>query len=145
VEIELMNNEDIENGVDVDSEERDMSFFFENLPGQLQELLLNDMKGIIPQRKTDIWYEDDERNIQIMRKNVKYTLNEECGEIWKNLNMHKQVSEIMELMQDKYKYESPEEINKFVVSFLLNAHFMDIVVLYPKEFSTENLSSIIDL
>lgn len=122
-------------------QEVDMSYFFNKLPGEIRELIIGNIKNLQPQRKTDIWYEDDDKNIWIMRKGNEYILPEESGIVWQLIDSDKTVKDICTEISKKYNESDVDKISKFVTTFLLNAHVLDIVILYPKEFVTTNLST----
>ena len=120
-------------------EELDYSHFFDMMPLPFQELLLEHIKELMPQRKTDIWYEDENKHVWIMRKNNEYVLPKDCGSIWKLLD-GVTVEEIVQKISLEYDENDKRNIYKFLCVFFLNAYSIDIITLYPQDMATDNLT-----
>jgi hypothetical protein len=117
----------------------DLGYLISGLPAPLRRVLINELRGLRPQRKTDVWYEDEHGEVWAIRKQAEAFLPGAAAVIWKDLNAGKTVEGLAETLLPACPGRDLEEIVETVAVILLNATLLDLIELYPVKFSTENL------
>ncbi|QAS80889.1 hypothetical protein CO657_22950 (plasmid) [Rhizobium acidisoli] len=110
----------------------------EMMPPFIIEAILRELDITMPQRKTDIYYEEDDV-VHIRRSGLQYTLWPPASLFWSAMGKVKTTDIITDIAE---KLGSPDrkELRLVIGDFLLSAALSDLVILYPEDISKENLS-----
>ena len=108
------------------------------LPKPLIRALLDELDKTKPQRKTDIYYEDEDV-VHVRRSGVEYTLWPPASLVW--LRMGKaDTGALAKEVAEKLGATDMDDLRLVIGDFLIAAAASDLVILYPDEVSKENLS-----
>lgn len=102
-------------------------------PSELQQVIKAAVLKAIPQRATDIWYQDKVTgNVFVMRHSLQWQLNETASFLWLLLNDGRSVETIVGELCKKYPDDDSQEIEFMTVEFLLHASSHGLIDFSPE-------------
>jgi hypothetical protein len=110
------------------------------IPERLREVVYKELGSTVPQRATDIFYQDGDE-VYVMRTGVQYRLTPPASQVWLKLGENT-IEDIINIMAGEVSTSDRDKLRSAVFAFLLNSAQNDLVILYPKPASKENLSPV---